>query len=211
MSLPERADEIIARMRAEGASRNGILEALEEAGFTSDEAVDAFDGVPLRPRADAIVGDPDLLEHVPAGIGGWLILPAIGLVLGAVQVLRALQEVYEMLADSETLVAVEREIPEMGSLLRLEMAANGILLLAIVVTAILFFSYHRFAPRAFVVFLLLNVVLTIAYVLYAQSVLGAHVPHEDLSSGEILSPLLAAGIWIPYFLTSKRVQKTFVR
>jgi uncharacterized membrane protein HdeD (DUF308 family) len=80
-------------------------------------------------------------------------------------------------------------------------AINIILLVFIVYVAYLFFKRsHRF-PKYFIIYLSAFAVLAV--------IAGIVTNWQDSST--LADPIVAAAIWIPYTLVSKRVKSTFVR
>lgn len=128
-------------------------------------------GVPPTPKATA----------APEGIGGWLILPLVGLCVGMGSgVINVIQLATAFHAHPQ---------PRIGFLLLLFV----VLLLFSAFVCYLFVGKHRWTPAAYIALLLTNAFAA-----------GFYSP-TGLARG-----VVACAIWIPYFATSTRVKRTFV-
>ena len=146
----------------------------------------------------------------PRGIGGWLLVVAFGQLLGLLLILVALGQ---MFFDPDTLQGFEQfPLASYG-----ELAVTLALALLTTTTAILFFRKSRYFPRVFVCGLVaafvlpaLSVVWT-ALTLSAQldKPLGVFLQLESQAIAQFMATIVAALIWIPYTLKSKRVRNTF--
>ena len=116
------------------------------------------------------------------GIGGWLLLPAIGAVLGV------LNSVGGAFAN-----------PAPFSILFAGFSA---------VVAVAFFRKHRATPRLFIALLIADALLTLPLVLAPGSLRDRRM---EAAMREAVRSVMVAIVWIPYFLNSKRVKLTFVR
>ena len=139
----------------------------------------------------------------PSGIGGWLILPAIGIVVAPVQFVL---NVYDDFPRFELL--------EPGTLLHTMtmvriLAWIGFALLA-TTTAVQFFTRRKGAPKLYRALLVAQLLFFVA-AYWAMAILF-DAPMMNVDTGITVGMLIAAcAIWIPYFLYSVRVQNTFVR
>lgn len=169
-------------------------------GAMSD--IDAFRQQTSTPRMSA--------EPV-SGIGGWLILPMLGLILSPFVMLYTLWDTPESLANLPYLNA------EQATMLVLETIANAAIgILAPVALLVLFFRKLRIFPFWYIVFLIGNaafifVDLIVGYVLFADIYDSGAVKFFDRDTiRTIVSSVSAVVIWVPYMLISERVKNTFV-
>jgi hypothetical protein len=117
----------------------------------------------------------------PEGIGGWLILPLMGLCGGlAADVMNVI-----------VLTSALRSHPQ---------AKIGVLLVLTVILFVftawvcyLFVKKHRWTPAAYIVLLVVNACVAASY-----------------SPSDGARAIVACAIWIPYFIRSVRVERTFV-
>lgn len=130
---------------------------------------------------------------VLVGIGGWLILPAIGFALGPAIWIIGL------------FIEIDREVPGFIIVCYAVLLAFGCFL------TYSFFTKRRWTPVLMFTYLLLAPALLATKTMVYASCRGEL---KDLVPGIIAScvlSILAACIWIPYFAISKRVQATFVK
>lgn len=128
-------------------------------------------------------------------IGGWLALPAAGIV---VTLLKEGAEAWSLLAG---FVAM----PHLETLVPVVIAVPWVLFASTV--AVFFFRKHQWAPY-------LYIVLLGGYVILGEVYLLLHMLAPDTETADaprqLARAVLGAGIWIPYFIQSKRVKLTFV-
>ena len=208
---PEELEAFVAAIRHRGGSRDVIHDELLDKGLTAEEAADYLDQDILpelfspeerERRAERLAkADPG-----PSGIGGWLILPAIGLPFGILRGLKELSESLSLLRDDD-FDALEAELPGIGSLVTFEIVGVAVLVAAYLGVAILFYAQKRATPHVMIGVLFLQLLLVGVSTLWASSIL----PDQQLPPGGAFGAIVAAAIWIPYFLTSVRVRNTFVR
>ena len=139
----------------------------------------------------------------PSGIGGWLILPAIGIAVAPFRFLANLADYFQLFG-----------VLQPGTLVHVMLSAEVVCWLGFVVlagiTAVQFFTRKMNAPRLYIALLVGQVVFVFADALAATLFFNAQAPSTDTRIA--ISLLIAAcAIWIPYFLYSARVRNTFVR
>ncbi len=150
-----------------------------------------------------------------SGIGGWLILPLIGLFISIFKLgYILLGTFFPLLASGNwrvlTTPGSEYYDPLWGPVLVFEATGNLAFLIWVVVLLILLFSKSPAFPKTMIIFFVCNIAfLTIDMVLCRQIPLAASTWEESL--GELVPVVIGALIWIPYFLTSERVKNTFTR
>jgi hypothetical protein len=156
------------------------------------------DGVRQRAMTQTAIGTSE-----PSGIGGWLILPAIGIIVAPFQFAMNIFDYFPQI-----------EILQPGTLLHTMtlvevLAWVGFTILA-ATTAFQFFTFRKSAPRLYRA-LLVGQLLFVVAAYWAAAILF-DAPMFDVDAGIAAGMLLAAcAIWIPYFLYSVRVRNTFVR
>lgn len=222
----DEVDQAVGAMRSKGWSRNAIHEALVEGGLTYDQATDVVDGtsptitvVPPLPR-DPTVPPPLPADAGPVGIGGWLIVPMIVLLLAPIQQAIDLVGILRALGSPE-LADLDQRFPGMAQLALAHGLGIAALLVMLLVAGVLFFRKKRAAPRVIIALLVLHFLVTFGYQTWRGLI--DHTEQFDANTLVII-PLVrltgvnpafisfvAAGIWSAYFMTSKRVKNTFVR
>jgi len=152
----------------------------------------------------------------PQGIGGWLLLPALGIVISPIRVtvemfhsmLPVLKPgVWQALTDP----ASDAFHPLLPPLIQFEAVANVLLVVLAVVTAICFFAKKRSAPRVFIAFLGLSLAVQAVDWAWAAQLPARFQADEAGSWKELAKAAVACAVWVPYFLLSRRVANTFTR
>jgi hypothetical protein len=169
----------------------------------------------------ATSADVRLLEPEPSGIGGWLVLPLIGLCVSPLLTLYTLwtsvlplikPRIWTVLTTPGTPVYSSYWAPYLIVTVMLSLA----LVILMVVTLMYFLQHRRPVPALMTVLLLWNIAQTV-FELVSQQYLSRHVPAlagtgvGDGAWQGLFRAGLSAVIWIPYFWRSVRVRNTFVR
>lgn len=143
--------------------------------------------------------EPIVEPHL-VGIGGWLILPAIGLILGSIVLVVSLiasLAMFSRVADAGY-----------GGLYSLEIVVGLGFLVFYIYAATCFFGKRNNAP-ATIISLIIASIIASGVLIVIEMCAGA----EELAVGwerEIVRDIIVAAIWISYFKVSKRVKATFV-
>jgi hypothetical protein len=133
------------------------------------------------------------------GIGGWLYLPAVTLVMSVISGVIGFFGVAMFVLHTET---------DVSALVIFELVCMAVLLMLLLYTTFLFFKKKRQLPKFYTAFILGT---TLYYAM--DSWLGAMFYGVGLSTDDIKAFVSCAAqilIWIPYFRVSKRVKLTFV-
>lgn len=134
------------------------------------------------------------------GIGGWLILPAIGLVLGPIIGVIGLFVSLGMYED------VARA--GYGGVYALELIVLFALLAFTIYAAIKFFGKKKDSPKIIIILYSASLVASL-FLLCVELSAGAEEFAVETGK-QLVRDIVAAAIWIPYFNVSKRVKATFV-
>lgn len=127
----------------------------------------------------------------PLHISGWLVLPAIGMIAGP----------FRKLSDIGLLMAWFDYAPN-DSMFDLAIVLAIAELLAMIYLAVMFFQKRAVVPNFIIAFL--------GYAVFSN-VFGLIDPESYSDLPRFLASFINAAIWIPYFIVSKRVKRTFVR
>jgi len=154
--------------------------------------------------------------EVKAGIGGWLLLPALGLVLTPLRMSYGIyKDLWPVFSEGywEVLTTPTSEAyhPYWAALIIFEMAGNAVLIAITLVALYFFFSKSRHTPRVMVVWLGAILAFTATDFFVADLIPAVAEQKDDQSVKELGRAVVGAAIWIPYFLVSKRVKATFVK
>lgn len=156
---------------------------------------------------------PSLTHRSLEGIGGWLILVALGLLI------RPLSFIYANVQICPTIFRLDswRTLTRVGApayhpywmpTLLFELIYNSLALIFCILLLVLFFKKRAVWPRGFIAFFIF-----IIAGLVVDCCLGSQIPAVATALGDsaktLVQTTIGAAIWIPYCLTSKRVQATF--
>jgi Protein of unknown function (DUF2569) len=155
---------------------------------------------------------PVAIDRSPQRIGGWLILPAIGIVVTPFIYATALIKSSNAFATDTwsalTTYGNPHYHPMWAPCLLMELTAHLGFLVFSVLMAIVFFQRRRIAPKLFIALM----IITLIYRLIDHAV-ASQLPVVSADSTvytDIVRLSIASLIWISYFLTSARVKSTFV-
>jgi len=147
-------------------------------------------------------------------IGGWLILCAVGLVLYPVQSLYSLiTELIPVVFSDNWAALTSPTNPGYHSLWAPLVIAEligtiGFFIYSIVVL-LFFFRRHHWAPKLIIVFMIANMIFVGAdYFIINFFLIRTNSVNVDATIN-LVRTVVAGAIWVPYFVFSRRVEKTF--
>ncbi|HEX7079619.1 MAG TPA: DUF3857 domain-containing protein [Gammaproteobacteria bacterium] len=153
--------------------------------------------------------------NAPAGIRGWLLLAALGMIVTPIATAAALVS-WLPLIEAETWYGLPNVVQE-GYGASVHAVALGVLVLstllviASVAAAVLFFKKRTSAPVVFIALLWFGIVLNGSVLVWATYA-GLDVGSDPAARiGEVARTILIAAAWTVYMLRSRRVRATFVR
>ncbi|MDX4946691.1 DUF2569 domain-containing protein [Providencia manganoxydans] len=147
----------------------------------------------------------------PAGLGGWLILPMLGLIVSLFYLPFSFWVAYADVFEYWNLLTDPTSsyfMPLFKELTYFEVMGNVILYGTLLYLCYLFFTKKKLAVKVIIFFYVFSLILIIADVILVKELLA--VPVDDKDVKEIIRGAVVCAIWIPYFLTSVRVKNTFV-
>lgn len=150
------------------------------------------------------------------GLGGWLVLVGLGIILSPLRIIFLVFPTYADLLYGESWAALttpgtEAYNPLWAPILFGEMAINGGLVLTWIFIAFLFFSKKKAFPKWYVGIMLFTLTFILLDALAMKSVLPDEPVFDAETTKELVRSLIASLIWVPYMLVSKRVAATFVQ
>ena len=152
---------------------------------------------------------PDADRHLE-GLGGWLILVGIGRAIAPFLLLRTMARTnYPALAGAKFQPFLDKH-PVYHGLLLFEFATNICYLVLTMALIYLFFKRRRSFPAYMILFSVFQLVAHTADITASHIILHSS-KFSPRTIGGIFGTFLAAAIWIPYFLVSRRVKVTFVQ
>ncbi len=151
------------------------------------------------------------VQDGPRGIGGWLILPIIGLV--GTLVLTSIN-LYAVVTEWEGIKAIIAGSNETAVALRLPVGASFLLGLALMGLAALclyrIFSHSPSVPRLMTIFYVSLVVISLIELAGDSYIANlTKTPTDPSHIKDLVRALVGSAIWIPYFHRSRRVANTF--
>lgn len=151
----------------------------------------------------------------PTGLGGWLILVAIGLIINPIRVLVVVASTFPPLFQTGAWEALTTPGSEnyhalWGPLLIFEMVFNTLVMLASIALAVLFFRRSRRFPGFFIVFVIANLAFVLLDAWLGSLVIVDEPMFDPGTVRELSRVLFGVLVWVPYMRLSKRVKNTFV-
>jgi len=149
-------------------------------------------------------------------IGGWLILFAIGLVIYPVRAAFSIAT-HILPAFSPATWAIltspgaEGYHPLWKPLLIIELGVNSLLAACAVWLLVWFFRRRRMAPMLAIAFLAFNFAYVGLDAVFARNLPGMEQTVAIATLMDVVRTGVACLIWMPYFVVSRRVKRTFVR
>ncbi len=140
------------------------------------------------------------LGPVKRGIGGWLVLPLIGVYLTLVSSILVFFSGLIVLLNSQ--YVSDRLIPT----IYFELFINLALFVLSIIALVLFHSKKIVLPKYMIILYILGFLFGFIDTLWVMSIV--YTPDMIFT---LVSKFVAPAIWIPYFLISKRVKNTFIR
>ncbi len=149
------------------------------------------------------------------GLGGWLILVGIGLVLAPIRILVTVVPVYAPILEEGVWSALTTPgsvayHPLWEPLLITEIAYNSLMVAASLYLIYLFFSKHYLFPRVYIGISLLALVFIPLDAWLVTKVLPDEPMFNSETTKEFVRVFIASLIWIPYMFVSERVKLTFI-
>ncbi len=150
-------------------------------------------------------------EKVNAGLGGWLSLVGLGLIIGLLWQAYGTLEYLPLLSDTYN-------IPGYLILLQIEFFVSIIFTLVIAYLLYLYFKKNKNFPKYYVVFLISSVIYVVLDHLFLASLSAPtqklqQVINDALSqnSSNVGRTIVTSIIWVAYIKKSKRVKATFIK
>ncbi len=156
------------------------------------------DVLEIRERAGS-PQPPDSSPVVPEKIGGWLYLPASGLVLGGMFSVVGILFSFGIASDLPS---------RYQGVFALNLLVNIGITAFVIFAAVRFFARSRKAPTTMIALIITNIVASAVLVII--NLAADAEPFAVVYGKALVKGVIGAAIWIPYFRVSKRVKRTFV-
>lgn len=151
----------------------------------------------------------------PRGIGGWLILPLLGLFLTPIWIAIGTVQNIQVFRDPAVWSALTSPgspdyHPLWAPVIIFEIAANVVMVAFAVVLIWLFLKKSRRIPTLMIVWLVTLLVVQIVDQAFARQIPAVAAEPDPQGFRDMVRAVIGVVIWVPYFLKSKRVKNTFV-
>lgn len=151
----------------------------------------------------------------PKGIGGWLILVVIGLLISPIRISYALAtNHWPLIRDGAwsvlTTPGTDAYHALWAPLLVFEIAGNVGSIAFALVTLWFLIRKSRHTPILAISWLIWTTAVVVIDFFAADLIPAVAAQSDPESTKELVRSIVGAAIWVPYFLVSKRVKATFV-
>ena len=155
-----------------------------------------------------------LMQPQLTGIGGWLILPMLGLIVTVIGHAIGLFTVYLPIYNSEqwgllTEPSSEYYHPLWGPVLIFETFGIAFIGIFAAFLLVLFFKCKKSLPKLIIIYYIISILFELV-----DLILASQFPSTagiDMSPKSFIRSLIVGLIWISYFCVSRRVKNTFVK
>jgi len=175
---------------------------------------DSFDALQSQIDQDGAPAGRAVAYRGPEGLGGWLILIGIGLVVSIVQLVNALATTYFPIFtqgqwQALTTPGSPNYHPLWAPALLLEVLGNLLFFAMATTLLVMYFCKSRWFPRIFIAYILSNFVFVTLDHFLSQAIPAVAAQGSSDTAVQIFRSFLSAAIWAPYMLVSTRVKNTF--
>jgi hypothetical protein len=151
----------------------------------------------------------------PKGLGGWLILVGLGVVISPLRIFFEGASIFGPLLRDNVLQDVadpnsSSYVAYLAEFIYLEMFFNVIFGIWAILNLVWFFSQSTRFPAAFRYFLLANLVFLVGDTFLSTNFMPSNEAFDAATVKSIMQSAIATAIWVPYTIVSKRVKNTFV-
>lgn len=153
-------------------------------------------------------------QTAPQGLGGWLIIPILGLFLKPIAVAGMLY--FDLLPHFQPTVWATLTTPGhenyhrlLGPLRIFELASSVVLAAAAILLLVLCFRRAAVFPTAIIAYYLVSLAALLIDHLVTMQIPGIVAFDGKAFPPETIRQILTTVIWVPYFLLSRRVKNTF--
>ncbi len=151
-------------------------------------------------------GNNEYPDMGPEGIGGWLILPAIGLLIAPFTAYLSCYELLQILSEGD-FEGAEIIYPGITLYVIIDLTVFLLLLIYQLVTLTAFFLKKPYTPTLMIINYLVGLFISISTNIWGTALMNSD---PNLALISIMPNFIGTLIWVPYFLFSKRVKNTFV-
>jgi hypothetical protein len=149
------------------------------------------------------------------GIGGWLILVAIGIVVTPFRLVMLIVTAYPPLFSTGAWEALttqgsEAYDPLWAPIIIGEIIVNSGVILVWLYMAYKFFTKSKYFPRWYIGIAVFSLIFIVADAFAIKLVLPNEPVFDPDTIKELMRSVIMVVVWVPYMLVSKRVKATFI-
>lgn len=137
-------------------------------------------------------------------IGGWLWLPALGLVASLISYVVSFLKTLKILFDGSSSLLPTNVVLSIW----FELFSFAALFLLTIYVSSLFIRKKCALPRWYIALIIIPILYSVVDLIIAAHVLKMKIDYDDART--LVRSIVSACIWIPYFLISVRVKRTFI-
>ncbi|MDR7307272.1 DUF2569 domain-containing protein [Rhodoferax saidenbachensis] len=157
--------------------------------------------------------DINLGTQQPSGLGGWLILPSMGLLVSPLLMAKSVYDAYSPLMSTQTLALLANtqlpsHNPRLLPVVGLELLVNIAFILFTLTIIPKFFKKQASVPTLMAIWYAVPVAIHVVDIVLTDFAVSKTSVDAQLTSDAVKAVLIAA-VWIPYFMRSIRVKNTF--
>jgi hypothetical protein len=151
----------------------------------------------------------------PQGLGGWLILPIIGLFIFPIKILVFLTTIHLPIflqGQWDILTNPNSEAYHFlwGPILIGEITFKIFFFVFSIFLLVILFKKKAYFPKLMITYYIANTSCMIIFYYLAELIPAIAETPDPESTKELVRTIIGSIIWVPYFIVSKRVKNTFV-
>jgi len=210
LTYAAKTDDELLQLHARGTLTEVAYQAIEA------ELASRKIAIPLRraPDTEHRVAERNRDERL-RGLGGWLILLGLGVVLSPIRLLANVATLYLPVFTDGTWQALtetgsQTYHPLWAPIIVGELVYNIVMAVGAAYSFFLFFSKSYLFPRVYIALAFASIIFIPVDAWVVTIVLPEQPMFDEDASREFGRALVGSLIWIPYLLNSRRVKATFV-
>lgn len=149
----------------------------------------------------------DYQQHTaprPDNINGWLLLPMIGMFITPIF---AISSLITLINAADNINLVDSTIQMIAII---EGIGNIIFIIFPIYILINFFQHKKITPKLFIFFYIFSLVINLTMLVLLNSSNSGSLDTSNELIEQAIKSFIVASIWIPYFIYSDKVKRTFV-
>jgi len=169
---------------------------------------------PIQSPPQQILYKAAQVSNGPQGLGGWLILVGVGLIISPIRIAVIEFTILGLFLDGtwSAISSSQSEFynPILAFMIPLEFIMNLAFIFGFIFLIYLYFTKSSIFPRWFIAIYAANLIFILADAFLVNIAVPDQPIFDPDTSKEFVRSFVACAVWIPYMLKSKRVEATFV-